>query len=106
MYTPIIIHKGRTNTISLNLDESVLPDTLVSEIRSAPNSTSELIATWTITPVTDGSDGRYLMQLDNSALSSVSYSNGYMDIKRLSSGEPLPLFDDPLPVVFKDTVTA
>jgi len=106
MYQPIIVHKSRTNVVTLSLDADISDDTLTSEIRSEPNSTSDLLATWTIAPVTDGSDGLYTMTLDDSALTAIVHSTGYMDIKRVSSGEPLPLFDDPLPVLFKDSVTA
>jgi hypothetical protein len=106
MSDPVRIYKGRTNIVQANLGVNVSADTLVSEIREAANATSPLIATWTITNLTDGVDGRVVLRLDDSALTLVTQKMGYMDIKRISGGEPLPVFLTPLQVQFIDSVTA
>lgn len=101
----IIIHKNRTNVVTVNLGTDVSLDTFASQIRVGKSNTSTLIATWTITFETDGTDGLLVMTLDNSQLTNITRANGYMDIKRTTSGEPVAIFDEPLEVVFRDTVT-
>jgi hypothetical protein len=106
MSNPVAIYKNRTNILSVNLGVDVSNDTLVSQIREAANSTSPLIATWTITFLTNGVDGKLVFRLDDSVLTSITQKKGYMDIKRITGGEPIAVFSDPIQVVFKDTVTA
>lgn len=107
MHKPIVVYKGRTNVVALNLiDLDVSGETFVSEIRATPDRESTLIATWGVSFVNDGTDGKLLLTLDNSVTGPIEHSNGYMDVKRVSGGEPLPLFDEVLQVVFKETVTA
>lgn len=102
----VVVYKGRTNTVIVNLGTNVSLDTFVSEIRVGKNSTSILIATWTVSFLTTGIDGKLKLILDDAVTSLISQLYGYMDLKRISGGEPLPVFNGPLKVVFKDTVTA
>lgn len=104
---PIVVYKNRTTVVGLDLGFDVSGDTLVSEIREGETEDSELIATWDISFVTDGTDGEVVLTLDNSDAESadITQVTGYMDMKRISSGEPLPVFEKPLKVVFRGSVT-
>jgi len=104
-YSPIVVYKGRTNEVIVNLGFDVSGDTFTSQIRAEDDVASALIATWNVTFVTDGTDGLLLLKLDNSITSLITRSKGFMDIKRITSGEPIPVFDKPLPVVIQSTVT-
>lgn len=103
---PIIVHKGRTTRISVGLGFDVSADTFESEIRVDQDPTSTLIATWAISFLTDGIDGELVLTLDDSVSGPITQSKGYMDIKRITGGEPVPAFDKPLEVLFQKTVTA
>lgn len=106
MTNPVVVHKNRRNTVMVNLGFDVSGDTITSEIRAQPDHESTLIATWTVSFVTDGTDGRLQLVLDDSVTAGITVDSGFMDLKRLSSGEPLPVFDRPLEVSFRGTVTA
>lgn len=101
----IVVYKNRTNVISVSLGTDVSADTFASEIREKAFLDSTLLATWTVAFLTDGTDGELVLTIDDSALTEVTAKVGYMDIKRISGGEPYAVFD-PVKVVFKDTVTA
>lgn len=105
MSDPITVHKGRTDTIEVQLPYSVETDTITSEIREGKRSDSELIATWTVEFKTDGTDGIVILTLDDAVTAGIEQRVGYMDLKRVSDGEPVPVFDEPLQVLFKDVVT-
>ncbi len=77
-----------------------------SDIRVAKSLTSELIASWTISFVTDGRDGEILLTLDHTITEKITKTIGYMDLKWIRGGQPFPVFDEPLEVIFKDSVTA
>lgn len=102
---PIIVYKNRTTTLIVSLGIDISGDTFASQIREKPNATSTLIVAWTPTFVTDGNDGELKLTIDNSVAGSITQSSGYMDIRRTSGGEPLPVFDKPLLVNFRDAVT-
>jgi hypothetical protein len=106
MYDSIIIHRNRTNKVLVSVGIDVSQDTITSQIRTEKSSTSTLIATWVVSYVTNGSDGELVLTLDNSALTSVEESYGYMDLKRVSAGEPLSIFKYPVKVLFQGVVTA
>lgn len=106
MSNQVIVHKGRTNILTVNMGMDVSADTLTSEIRAATDSSSPLIATWAVTYATDGTDGELILTLDDAITSGVTDDRGYMDIKRVTGGEPVPVFDQPLEVIFRGTVTA
>jgi hypothetical protein len=101
----VIVHKGRTNTLLVNLGIDVSGNTFTSEIRSEPTQESPLIATWTVTFITNGIDGKLKLMLDNLVTSQIAANSGYMDLKRVMGGEPIPVFDRPLEVSFRGTVT-
>lgn len=100
----LVVHKGRVNVIAVNLGFDVTGETLTSEIRERPEQDSPLIATWTVT-VTTAATGLLSLVLDDSS-NTIAQSEGYMDIKRVSGGQPLTVFDEPLSVELRGTVTA
>jgi hypothetical protein len=63
-----------------------------------------LVATFTVA-VIDAPTGELTLTLDNTPASGITVDFGYMDIKRVSGGEPLPVFDRPLEVKFRGVVT-
>lgn len=101
----VIIHKGRVNTIIVNLGFDVSTDTISSEIRTSPSVDATLIAAWGVSFDTDGTDGVLKLVLDDSDRT-ISASKGYMDLKRLVAGNPYSVFDKPLEVDIQATVTA
>lgn len=101
----VIVHKNRTNvvTVSMGLDVSATPVT--SEIRSQPDVGAPLIATWVVSFKTDGKDGELILTLDDLVTSQIKADSGYMDLKRMVGGEPLAVFDQALEVTFRGSVT-
>jgi len=99
------VYTNRTNTVAVDLGVDITGNTITSEIRSEPKTGSTLIATWTVA-ITNAVLGTLTLTLDNSATSSITASSAYMDIKRIVSGEPVPVFDEPLEVVFIEAVTS
>lgn len=102
MGNTIIVYKDRTNIITVSLGIDVSDDTITSQIRTA---SGELIATWTVAFDDDGTDGELILTIDNTAAATIEYATGLMDIKRVSNGEPLPVFEKPLEVEFRESVT-
>lgn len=103
---PIYVDKGRTVKVPVGLGIDVSDDAFTSEIREKPNRTSDVIAEWTVTFLTDGTDGELILTLDDSITSAITKTKGYMDIKRVTNGEPISVFSEPLEVIFRETVTA
>jgi len=105
----VVVHKNRTNVLQVDLGFDVSLDTITSKIRKRPNIDATLVATWDVAFSTDGTDGLLVFTLDDSVLTDPTLDPtirfGYMDIKRVSAGEPLPVFSQPIKVIFKDTVT-
>lgn len=101
----ITVQKGRTKILPVSLGYDVSDDELKSEIRVDKNQESDLIATWDIAFETDGTDGELILTLDDSVTAGVTKSVGYMDIKRTTGNEPVSAFDEPLEVLFEDTIT-
>jgi len=106
MSSPIVVHKGRTNVITVDMGMDVSSDTITSEIRAEPERDSLLICSWVVAFATDGTDGELILTLDDLVTAQIKASGGYMDLKRVSGGEPLPVFEKPLEVEFLGTVTA
>jgi hypothetical protein len=106
-YDPIDIFKNRTNivTVALGIDVSLDDDTPTSEIRTEKDVGSTKIAEWDVSFATDGTDGELVLTLDNSVTEDIVQTTGFMDIKRVVNGEPINAFANPIPVVFKGTVT-
>ena len=105
MSNKVIVHKGRTNIVRIDLGIDVSADIITSEIRSEPNVESPLLATWDVDFDTDGVDGKLVLTLDDLITSQIKANSGYMDLKRITGGEPVPVFDQPLEVTFRGTVT-
>lgn len=105
MSNTLIVYKNRTNIVPVSLGFDVSLDTLTSEIKTQSDSDSTLIATWSISYVTDGVDGEIILTLDDSVTSLIDYTRGYMDIKRVTGGEPVSVFEKPLYVDFCEVVT-
>jgi hypothetical protein len=101
----IIVHKHRTNKITVGLGMDISADTITSEVRVQEDPESDLLMTWTVT-VLDGATGELELSVDDSTTAQITVDKGYMDLKRVSSGEPLPVFDRPLEVEFRGVVTA
>lgn len=106
MSNEVVVHRNRTNILPVSLGTDVSGETFTSEIRAKVDPTSTLLATWTVTFLTDGSDGELVLRIDNSNLTNVAKNYGYMDIKRMSGGEPLAVLLEPLRVKFQGVVTA
>lgn len=106
MASELRIYKDRTNIIPVDLGFDVSLDTITGEIRTDKNMESDLLATWDVSFETDGTDGKLILTLDDSVLGEIEVKIGWTDLKRVSGGEPLPVFDDPIKVRFKDSVTA
>lgn len=108
MSNAVVVHKGRTNVVIVKLGINVQADVFSSEIRSEPTQDATLLATWAVQFVTNGSDGQLKLTLDDLVTSQIKASNGFMDLKRQvggAAGEPVPVFDRPLEVEFRGTVT-
>lgn len=105
MANEVVVHKGRTNVITVSLGLDVSADTITSEIRSEPDQSAPLIATWVVTKPNGGADGELLLTMDDTITSAIVVNSGYMDLKRLSGGEPIAVFDRPLEVTFRGSVT-
>lgn len=104
MSNKVIVHKGRTNTLMVKMGINITGDTFESEIRAEPTVQSPLIATWVIT-VVDAVAGDLKLVLDNIITGQIAANSGYMDLKRTTGSEPVPVFDRPLEVTFRGTVT-
>lgn len=92
--------------IPITLGFDVSEDEFSCQIREGKNATSTLIATWDVSFATDGKDGELIATLDDSITSGIAQTIGYMDLKRVSGGEPLNVFDEPLEVLIADSITA
>ena len=101
----VVVHKGRTNTVRVLMGIDVSADILTSEIRSEPDVQAPLLATWHVSFATDGTDGELILVLDDVQTAQIEVNTGYMDIKRVTGGEPIPVFDKPLEVSFRGVVT-
>lgn len=102
----LVVHKGRTNIVPVSMGFDVSQDTFASEIRVGKKSSSDLIASWDIAFETDGVDGELVLTLDDLVSGEIEETLGYMDIKRTSGSEPLPVFDEPLEVLLVSSITA
>lgn len=101
----VTVFKNRTNIITVSLGIDVSEDVITSQIRTEPDVNAPLIAEWTVSFATDGTDGELIFILDNTQTSDIKPNSGYMDINRTSGDEPLPVFNNPLEVRFIGAVT-
>ncbi len=96
----IIVTRGKTVILPVSLSFNVAQDTITSDIRVDTDQTSPIIASWIVSFLNDGTEGELILTLDVSVTTAITQSLGYMDLKRVSSGEVLNLFDEPLEVIF------
>ena len=101
----VVIPKGRTYTMVVKLMYDVSDSVITSQIRRGRRPTSDLIADWQVEFITDGTDGRLLLTLDDSVTVNILDTIGYMDLKRVVDGEPLSVFAEPVQVSFQNVVT-
>lgn len=105
MSDKLIVHKGRTNVVIVELGFDASAETYASQIRSEPNVESPLLAEWEVSFVTDGSDGKLQLFLSETVTAQIVPQSGYMDLKRTVGFINSALFDQPLEVSFRGTVT-
>ena len=101
----LVVHRNRTNIVPLGLGFDVSGDTITSQIRVEPGEADPPLAEWTVTFATDGTDGEIVLTLLEEDVSAIDVNYGYMDLKRVSGGEPLSVFLEPLKVHFQGVVT-
>lgn len=106
MASEIIVYKDRTNVLTVGLGIDVSGDTITSQIRSEPDVEAPLIMDWEVEFATDGSDGELILTVQNEITADINANSGYMDILRVSGGEPFAVFERPLEVTFQGSVTA
>jgi hypothetical protein len=99
------VYKARTNTVIVNLNEDVSGDTFTSHIRSQPEHTSTLLMVWAVAFTTDGTDGSLTLTVDDVITEQITVDSGYMDLKRVTGGQPVPVFERSLEVEFIGAVT-
>lgn len=104
----VVIFRNRTTIVQVNLGFDVSADELISEVRKGKTTEDELIVAWDISFLTDGHDGKCLFKIDDSVVADVPEDqvDGWMDVKRISGGEPLPVLAKPIKAIFRDVVTA
>ena len=103
MAKQIVVHKGRVNSKTLKLNMGVTGDDLYAEIRERPDQSSPLIATWVLT-AEDTTIGKFNMFLDDQE-GLITAERGFMDVLLVTGGQPVSVFDEPLAVEFRGTVT-
>lgn len=103
MMDALKIFRNRTSVIPVWFSYMLGDDVYTSQIRTGQSFLSPLIATFT---VVKAGPNQLTLMLDNSVTAGITHNYGYMDIKRVTGGEPVPVFEDPIPVLFKDQVTA
>lgn len=105
MTAQLVVQRNRTNRIPVNVGFDATGETFTSQIRAEESITSDELATWAVTFDTDGSDGELILTLEEADVSNIAKSYGYMDIKRVSGGKSLSVFNKPLEVLFQGVVT-
>lgn len=104
MANAVIIHRGLTNTIPLVLGYDTTGDTISSQVRSGPDRSYPRLLNFEVT-VVDESNGEYTLTIDDTFTSQIVVDTGYMDVLRITGGEPVPVFEEPLQVIFMGTVS-
>lgn len=103
---PVLVFKGMFTEVRVSLGYDVSNDTFASQIRVGRSQDTGLIADWICSFVTDGSDGELVLTMTPEVSSLITHTQGYMDVKRVTEGRPVPVFETPLVVHFKEHVTA
>lgn len=102
----LIVHKNRTNRISLGLKYDASGETFTAQIRKKAAQSSDLLGTWEVEFLTDGVDGELILTLPETEIATVDVNYGYMDLKRTVGTLHLPVFSEPLQVKFQEVITA
>lgn len=102
---PVKVTRGRTTVVQVVLGYDVTEDTYSSEIRVQRDSSSPLIATWVVTKHPTRKKV-LLLTIDNAVSAPIAHQHGWMDIKRVTGGEPVNVFENPISVIFVDAPTA
>lgn len=102
----LVIHKGRTATVKLEFNEDITGDTITSEIRTEPDQSSSLIMEFAVS-VTNAANGSVELTANDTVTGQIQQNSGYMDVKRVTSGGDVPpVFDRPIKVQIRGTVTS
>lgn len=101
----IKVDKGRTVVLEVKLGFDVSQSVITSDIRVDKDPRSDLIATWAVSFLTDGTDGDLLLTLDESITQAITKAKGYMDLKKVTGGKPVSVFSEPLEVLFRNVAT-
>lgn len=99
-----VVHRGRyqIKRVYLNRDVSMFDETdFISQIRSTPDSTSELLMEWTVTFDDDGADGVLRLEANDTVTGGVQSKTGFMDVLRVDGGQKISEFDEALTVEFR-----
>jgi len=104
MINQLIVYKGRTNVVEVDIGSDITTNVITSQIRAQPRRDSELIVTWTVV-VLNAKLGLLSFTIDDVISGAITADSGYMDIKSVVGGEPYPVFDRPIEVEFRETVT-
>jgi hypothetical protein len=102
----VIVYKNRSNTIIIDLGFDISGETYSSQIRSEPKQDAPLLADWQVAFFSDGTDGKLRLILTQLITGQISADSGYMDLKRVTGGVALAVFNEALKVEFRGTVTA
>lgn len=105
MSNQIYVYKHRDNVVRVDLGTDISSDTFLSQIRSDLGVDAPLLATWTSSFETDGTDGILLLELSDTVSGQVVVSSGYMDIRRESGTKFWSVLSEPLGVVFIEAVS-
>lgn len=103
-YVPV--YRGYANTITVNLNYDVTGETLTCQGRATKASDSTLLVTFTVV-VDDASSGELTLTALPAAFTEAADTagDGFLNIKRLSSGVPLP-GTGAIPFTLQDLPTA
>lgn len=105
MSNDIVVHRGRVKTIQIETNEDLLLYDVFSDIRVGTSKDTDLIASWTVSKLTDGSDGLLVLSLSSSITEDITQNYGYMDLKKVYDGKSYSIFKYPLKVMFYNIVT-
>lgn len=97
---PIVIQRGNTIEVPVSIGFNVSGETLTSKIYVDDDPLSAVIAEWTVSFITDGSDGELLLTLSYLITEAIVQSSGHMDLRK-TSGTPVDLLEQMLEVIFQ-----
>lgn len=86
--TQIHIIRGRSKTIEYVSQRDLSGSSFASHIRTARTPESQLLAEWSISYVTDGTDGKLILHLTAEQTAVITVTSGFMDIKANNTGLP------------------